>query len=483
MKGSFANLLFALLITGCCGPFQRDLSRLQLPEIKKEMDRVHDEVSGRKEGILYAGAAMVDITTEWGYRGELYLGGFDAGRKNKGVRDPVYAHALFLDDGNEPLVIVTLDVIGLMNDDVNEIRALASLRHQDRIIIASVHDHVGPDTMGYWGPSAFGYLPLCSGTIPEYMATMKHLVAKAIDEAAASARPARLRFGSALVDPALSINMHPEIWKHPGVLEPQKNDLVVAMFVEDASDGTPIATLANWGCHAEAMWNDDQLSSDWPGVFYQRWTSEVGGVPLFAEGALGGLVDINPGPEKMAKAPTIMEVFLEHMSTQERLALRDRVGNGFTEAVLTALKNADAPVGPKGVRLTVAQRVFELQQENWIFDYMGKRKVLKRAFNYRDGKTFLKTDIIAARVRVNGRIIADLVTVPGEPAPTVVADIDATSEAQYKFTIALGNDEVGYIVREGDWGHPAYEYERTMSLGPSTASRVIEVIRSLRKIL
>jgi hypothetical protein len=470
-------------VSACCGPLQKDLSDLKLPDVRKDLDRVHAEIAARHDGKLYAGAAMVDITTEWGRRNELYLGGFDAGRMNVAVRDPVYAHALYLDDGREVLVIVTLDVIGLMNDDVNDIRAIASDLHRDRIVVASVHDHVGPDTVGYWGPAAFGVLPLCPGTVPGYMATMKRLVGQAIDQAAASARPARLRFGTAMADPTLSINMHPEIWKHPGVLEPQKDDLVRALFAEDASDGKPIATLANWGCHAEAMWNDDQLSADWPGVFYKRWAAEVGGVPLFAEGALGGLVDIDPGPEKMASAPAIMDVFLAHMSTDERLALRDRMGNGFFDAVLAAHRGATETVGPEGVTLSVARRVFKLEQDNWIFEYMGKRKIIRRSWEHKGGKTFLFTDILAARLRAGGRVVADLATVPGEPAPTVVVDLDATSPAAFKFTIALGNDETGYMVREADWNHPAYEYERTMSLGPATATTVVDVVRSLRGAL
>jgi hypothetical protein len=65
----------------------------------------------------------------------------------------------------------------------------------------------------------------------------------------------------------------------------------------------------------------------------------------------------------------------------------------------------------------------------------------------------------------------------------VVVDLDATSPAAFKFTIALGNDETGYMVREADWNHPAYEYERTMSLGPATATTVVDVVRSLRGAL
>jgi len=65
----------------------------------------------------------------------------------------------------------------------------------------------------------------------------------------------------------------------------------------------------------------------------------------------------------------------------------------------------------------------------------------------------------------------------------VVAELDKTSDAPVKFTMSLGNDEVGYMVREEDWNLPQYEYERTMSLGKSTATTVINVTRELRNAL
>ncbi|MBM4397057.1 MAG: hypothetical protein FJ087_15380 [Deltaproteobacteria bacterium] len=473
---ALATIGVALFVHGCCGSMQTEPcpAKLGAPVPEKALDRVHAEIAARNDGKLYAGAAMVDITTDLARAKKgIYLGGFDMGRRNKGVRDPVYAHALYLDDGREPLVVVSLDVIGFMNDDVRLVRALASDRHREAIVIASTHDHVGPDTIGYWGPALGGYLPVCPGRVPEYMTLVRHLTARAIDEAAKSARPVRLRPGTGPVDPTLSLNIHPEIRK-------QKDDVVRVLAIEDAADGKPVAVLANWGCHAEAMWNDDQLSADWPGVFYRRWQAEVGGVPVFVEGALGGLVSPNPGDEKMAKAPEIMDVFLEHMSTAERVALMERVGNGFFDAVRAVVAGATRTYGPEGVTLKVASKRIELIQDNWVFDYMGKRRLIRRDATYRGGTTVLSSDIVAARIRAGGEVIADLATVPGEPTPPLVAEIDATSPAPVRFTVALGNDEVGYIVREADWDLAIYEYERQMSLGKPTGSVVLGAIKDLR---
>lgn len=469
----FAYLAMALFLVGCCCPWRKQSIEVPAPALEKALDQVHKKLSENPEPRLFAGAAMVDITTDLARQGRIYLGGFDMGRRNKGVRDPVYAHVLYLDDGRDLLVIVSLDLIGLMNDDIREIRAMASDQHQDRIVIASTHDHVGPDAIGYWGPALFGYLPLCPGTVPEYMAAMKRLAAHAIDQAALSARPARIRVATGTVDPSLSLNIHPEI-------RTQKDDLLRVLAVEDASDGRPIAVLANFGCHAEAMWDDEQLSADWPGVFYERLAKEVGGVPIFVQGAVGGLVTVNPGDEKMRLEPEIMDVFNKHMSREERLALRDRVGNTFFEAVRTIIGSAKEAFGPEGVSLSVAFAPIELEQHNWVFDYMGKRGLIRRETTYKGRTAILHSDVIAARIRASGRILLDIATIPGEPSPPLVADLDASSPAEVRITISLGNDEIGYILREADWPMPYYEYERTMSLGPGTGTVISKAIAALR---
>lgn len=464
-----------LLLTGCCGPLEADRARLDLPVLHKALDHTHEILASRGEKVLHAGAASVDITTRFAREEGIFLGGFDLGRRNVAVRDPVYAHALYLDDGNEPLVLVTLDTIGLQNDHVREVRELASDRHRDRIVVAATHNHVGPDTVGLWGPSVMG-LPACTGLVPEYMETLKYLLAEVVDRAVRSAVPARIRVASGPVNPELSVNIHPAV-------RFQKDDTVRVMAVESAVDGGNIAVVANWGCHAEALWNDDQLSADWPGAFYRRWISEVGGVPLFIQGALGGLVTVSPGHEKLKLEDDIMDVFLDHVSVPERLLLAEKVGEGLYDAVRGVLDDAGETFGPEDVTLAVETEETHLIIDNLVLEYLGKRGLLQRRTSRRNFRHYVFTDVLAARIRHGDRVLADLVTVPGEPTPPLVEELDATSEAPVKFTVSLGNDEVGYLLREQDWDLDIYRYERTMSLGPGTGTRLLDLIGEMRKWL
>lgn len=464
------NMMILLFVVGCCGSLSPNYSQLKIPPIRKYLDAQHQLIAEKKEGILYAGATIVEITTEYGKRGELYLGGFEGGRKNRGVRDPIYANILYLDDGVTPFVVVSADVIGFLKDDVDEIRKLASDKWQDNIIIASTHNHVGPDTIGFWGKQVAGVLPVCSGRVPNYMEMLKYLIAQGIDDAAYFAKPSRIRVGEGDIDPTLSENIHPSL---RGIKETK----VKVLVVEDLK-GNAIGVLANWGCHAEAMWNDIMLSADWPGVFYRYWKERVGGVPIFVQGGLGGLVTVNPGKEKIQKGKDFMEVFLKYMNIEERLALRDRVGKGFFDGVYSVYKSAQV-VDPNNISIKLERKIFTLSSQNWIFNYMGKHEYIKRTIEIKPTEDQIMTEVVGARIRDREKVIATFITVPGEPSPQLTNELEKMSQEGINFVIALGNDELGYIVRESDWDIPDYEYERTMSLGKETGTIIINVVKEI----
>lgn len=470
MRVSFLVIAAALMVfnVGCCGPMKANKSALNLPETSKAMDQVHEKLAG--SGKLYAGAAMVDITPEY----PVWMGGFDMGRKSVGVRDPIHVHALYLDDGRKPFVLVAVNTIGLLRDYIKEVIPLATDVHHNSILIGSMHNHVTPDTLGYWGKSA-GFLPLCSGTCPNYMETLKYKIAQAIDLAALDAKPATVRALTAQVDPSLSINIHYQV-------RDEKDDVVRIMAFDDES-GKPIATVANWGCHVEALWNDNQISADWAGVYFQKMMAEWGGVPLFVEGALGGLVTINPGDEKMSRFLDIDVIYKKYMTIDERIEVMNRVGNGLATAVLDALNQEGEKLGPAGIEIHQAKHKFEMQQDNWVFNYMGNRGMLNRKTEWRKGKTYITTETVGMRLKADGKTLLDLVSVPGEPTPPLVAAIDATSDAPVKFTVALGNDENGYIILDSEWDARKYTYERTMSLGKETGAKVFEAVEKVRAML
>jgi hypothetical protein len=82
------------------------------------------------------------ITPDLEKHAPVYLAGFGHNRRATAIHDELYARCLALKPGKTPLVICGVDSIGLQR-----IRA----KVKADVIVAALHDHQGPDTMGLWG--------------------------------------------------------------------------------------------------------------------------------------------------------------------------------------------------------------------------------------------------------------------------------------------------------------------------------------------
>src|SRR3954462_13706520 len=69
-------------------------------------------------------------------------------RKTSGVRDPIRAGILIVDDGKTKAGIVTLDLIGATDALVGAVREAVSSKAgvpRENILVAASHNHSGPD--------------------------------------------------------------------------------------------------------------------------------------------------------------------------------------------------------------------------------------------------------------------------------------------------------------------------------------------------
>jgi len=415
---------------------------------KPNFDNVIKSYAAKGEGLI-AGAAVIDITPKRAYTDSIYIAGFMQGRKSSGVRDPISARALFLFDGKTPLVLVTLDLVGYSYDAVVEIRDKVSRKYGENIIIISVHNHEGPDVMGYWGAGLF--IPFSSGVDKKYNEALKKKIARVIVEAASNARPSRLRFGSVVVPNDLCANL----W---GPRDQQDNEMSV-MDVEGA-DGKAIATLINYGCHAEAMEEfNSKISADWPGKLYKAWEEKHGGIAMFVSGAAAGM--ITP------------KTFTGSWGPVKRLvAYAEKMGKTYAESAASAIEGS-SPLGPKNIRISLAKKIVEFPLKNWRFEYAFKQGILTR--EQADPETLnLKAEVDCFTVGP-----ARFVTAPGELFPSLAFEIKGLIKEKYKFILTLANDELGYMMTREQFSDKTYEYEQSMSLGENTGPILMEAIRAL----
>jgi hypothetical protein len=389
-----------------------------------------DEESSRKP--FKAGVASVKITPE---KPGLYLGGWGMNRAFTKVHDDIYARALALQRGDTTVVWVSLDLVGLLEPDVSDIRRAVKDVPPQNVIICCSHVHSAPDTIGIWGPKDG-----VTGVNEPYRQFVKDRAAQAINQAVRGLKIARVKFAKTVAPPKTARNM-----VDPKIIDPQ----ISILQVVDPGD-EPIAVLVNWACHPEALDSHNlELTSDYVHWLRQVVEKKVGGTCVFLNGALGGMV-----------SPDISEHSFKE---------GERVGTAVGEAVVKALQSAEGPLRPD---LAIASQSVKIPVENEHL-LQAMRAGIIPAYKGQ------KSAEVTADIAVMWLGPSVWMTMPGEPLPAVGLAARALTDADYKFVVGLANSEFGYILNKEAWGQKAYEYEMSMSMGPKTAGICVDALKKL----
>jgi hypothetical protein len=408
----FAALVLSL-VAGCSSP-----------------DGLHPETPARRlnasvPGQLEAGAAVVDLTpTE-----TVWVAGFGRLKASEGVRDPITARALALRVESVTAVVVAVDLIGLHNNQVEEIRSrVRSLPSGDTILVAATHSHASPDTLGFWGLP-----PFVSGIDDDYLDTVLSGIAQAIEDAVAALTPVTVRWGHReAAEKGISRNLRSE----------RIDRRLTALAFDRKDGGAPLATLVHFAAHPEVLGPDNtHVSSDFPAALRATVeTGRPGGVAIFINGAIGALVTTD-----------------EHNHTDAEV---DRIGNTLGELALDALSDAqELPV--EEIELACSRRPLHMPVSNWRYhlaDFFG----IFGGRPFDDGYTPSEVMVIRFGSAV-------LVTSPGEIEPRLGDQLLEHVELEPQLLVGLGNDELGYLIHEDEWEDERYSYEQTVSPGPLAA--------------
>ena len=412
----------------------------------------------------------------------VWIAGFSNNRPANGVHDDTWARTMITDDGKTRLAFVILDAIGFMNDDIVDVRKMlpaeAGITYA---IIASTHTHEGPDFLGLWGK-----MPLKSGINKEYMKFVKGQIVKSIVEAAKNIRPAKLEISQDLTGaiPLVKDTRKPEVFDS-GLR------LIKAI---DKESGAVLGSLVAWADHPETLWSKNLLiSSDFPhfvregvekGVFNgdSLMKAGIGGVCVYANGALGGLMTTHP-------SLPIKDPFTGVEYNEPTWEKTEAQGKQLSLLALNAMENPVETVEKAGISIVV--RTIPMKIDNTLFKLGAALGVMKRGtmgwMNMRSELAVIKIGPLSF-VTIPGEIYPEILNGPIEApegsdfgiAPLEVPPIREMMPGKYKFALGLANDEIGYIIPKSQWDVDApYTYSRDNSpygeensLGPETA-RVI----------
>ncbi|MFI5353527.1 MAG: hypothetical protein ACHQZS_11250 [Candidatus Binatales bacterium] len=360
------------------------------------------------------GASRSEITP----RSPVYLGGYGLGpvRLSTGVKSPLYARAIAISRGERTAVFCAIDSQGhfLAYQKGGARYGSADIRRrvsndagipERAIIIASTHDHSGPDDIGVWG-----------GVPPEYLNFVADQAVAAIESALRDERPAALYSGEIDTGPSHLLR---------SLLAGYPLDTRLRVLFAKGSDGAPFATLINFSAHVTALGKDNTLiSPDWPAAAVEAVEkAHADSTALVMVASVG-----RTQPDLKAtgaRAPFTAE---SYGATVAGLAL---------EAEAQAVK-IDGPIA-------AAETILDEPAENPVLASLmnngkaGVDRVMRsnREPYMADGK--IRTPVGAVRI---GRLF--FAAVPGESFPETQITMEARVAAQGHYLFSLAEDQLGY---------------------------------------
>lgn len=402
-----------------------------------------------------------------------FLGGFlkFPAQEATGVVDDLCVRAVVLDDnsGRGAAAFAWIDGIGLMNEDIKDIREkLADITGDGKLIsidVGSTHTHSGIDTQGLWGNIPY------SGRNQDYIDSLIEKAADAIRTAYNQRSEGTLYYSSKACPELFSDT------RNPYSLDEK---IHLFRFVPNDSAKKEIY-IANFGAHPINLgWSNTEISGDFPYYIEQAVNSNENADFLFIQGAIGGGIHSNMGAENGIS---------EELTSYEKMKEYSLIVAG----ILSDLAKNGEPVEPI---LNVAHSQIDFEVNNFIFKLVERAGLCNATAFIEDGKIYLTSEIGYVEIGKNIKILE----VPGEVLPEIVyggfysAD-EAYNGTEYPYpalnthfsesddllVFGLCNDAVGYIVPDNDYSSSNEDghYEETVSTGSTAGTSLSKAFNEL----
>ena len=437
---------------------------------------------------LTVGVAAAEITPDR----LLELQGYDR-RTATGTLDPLEARAIYFDDGQCPIAIVTADIIGLDRSSLDRIRAAAASACDipgEHVIVCCSHTHSGPAVQDL----------IDSVVDADYLRWLEAALAGVVVAASQSRRPATLAVGEGQMD--FNVNRRLRTTEgtvmraNPGgVVDRRVRVLRIDPADAPAAPGTvggkplpqadPIALLYSYVCHMNILGSRNLgYSADYAGasrrfveMAYRR-TDSGGALAAYLPGCFGNVRPWVLAPDGGFRQGTAHEV--------------DVLGRCLGSEVV---KTAERVVGEPVDRLAFARRDVELRYAS-----VAGEPELRAA---RDGRLRFWAETLLARLQRDGRLPASewvevavcrlghhwLVTLPGEAMLEIGLSIERglvelglaqPQRGDVVLALGYGSHDVGYLctpaaMLEGGY-EPAVSWPYYFRPGPfalDTESRLV----------
>ncbi|MDM8006941.1 MAG: neutral/alkaline non-lysosomal ceramidase N-terminal domain-containing protein [Phycisphaerae bacterium] len=388
---------------------------------------------------MKVGVAQVDITPEPGCE----LSGFAARTQPSiGVLDRLYAKCLYLVEGDERLLWIHVDLIGLLREFVLDFREWAAAKlglKASQVLISAIHTHSGPATVEISEAGRYD---------SAYVQFLRARLEEAAREAIENTTACTPVFVEGRCDLAVDRRKKASA----------RTDPRVAAFGWRRDDGSFIGALTNYAMHAVALGPSNRMiSADLPGRTAAILSERLPGRPivLATNGACGNL---NPP--------------YEHITSEQLSVWGGQVADATSGLLPEAVPLTDCTLRLASRVVPIALDVLGVDQINEIADrYIGHADSVgewgdryvralekwrrSRTEEVRDGQCAATADMEIFAVRLGPAVML------GVNAEVFSAFTDLVREATGRsvYTVGYANGVRGYLPTKVAYDEGGYEVE------------------------
>lgn len=357
------------------------------------------ESHGQNGSSLLVGAIRRTITpTIKGRR--VFIAGDNVGRMATDIHDELWARAVAVRHGDETLLLIALDLLGLAHEHIAHIRehAIEANLPAENMVISCTRNHAGPDTAGQWSTGWLG-----SGLNYRYVQFLRRELVEIIRLAIGSLQPAKA---------LLARRPGPDLFG-----ENETRELAVLQF--RTPEDKAIATIVNYPLVPQVLAQENtSISADFCSWLYQELDApeSENQVTLY----ICAEADEQPPP-----------------AFQERTwGEAERIGRGLATAVREALDG----ITPTEIKwLHMWKKSMQLPTSDAVTRWLRQVRTLSGNGSGR----FAESEIGLIQIGP-----ARMAALPGLISPQLGSQVRKMLDTPYRFVLGISNDDLGYIPQQ-----------------------------------
>ncbi len=428
----------------------------------------------RKNGKkLLAGFSRRVITPENGVQ----VDGYFVLRRTEGVLDDIEAHTLALSMDGTDVLVVSLDLCHVKQDDIAvylEAISEAVGIPKEHIFMTASHTHTGPVISKEflqedWGEAEENYYQALKGYLVEgakaAMADRKPArMGWAVGNVPgfAFSRRFRMKDGSVRTNPGMN---NPDVKEPIGVMDER-----VGILRFDREEGDSIV-LVNIGQHPDSV-GGSRISADWPGFMRKTLERSIPGVKsMYVNGAEGDVSFVNiwaHGGDLNDLTPDFDDVLrgyghARHMGNQVAgavLQVYDKVNYVPVDSIRCAKKEIKLPSNmPDSSELAQAHKYYDLHMagKDDEIPYQGMELTTvvaeaERMVRLEQGPEYFSMNLTAIAI---GDVV--LIGIPGEPFAGVGIEVKKNKDWKLIMPASNTNGAEGYFPMKEAYDEGGYE--------------------------